>query len=319
MGLTLFQVSPRDIDCSVPWLFWSKGPDKAFLDSVTAWGVLQPVVVCRQVDRYILVSGFKRVQACMELNKEVPIIVITVDNELDRARIYVSLNLDKIDSILDIIVWARFFKSRLTATEFTSFMSEEVDHSIKGLSLAGLQDWLDLPPDWDKLLSAGHIHFDLASYLNRLTVQDLQALFPFFEKLSWSRNKARNLLTWLFETGRAKERPVSDLVTDLGLFEILAQDLSPKDCQQRILDKVRAWRYPCLKKLEDEFFGLQKKIQPMKYWRLFPEQHFETNGLYLRSLVRDRSETYKALAELQEVVREERLKALWDWQEKRLG
>lgn len=315
----MIKVDPKDIDCNVPWLFWSKELDKIFLESVATWGVLQPVVVSVQGDRYILVSGLKRVQACKELNKEVPVHIVSADNEIDRARIYITLNLTGIKSILDIVICARFFQSRLSEQEFSRFLSKEMAECMSRRCLSGLLDWLSLSPYWDKLLSAGHIHFEFASYLARLTEQDLGIMYPLFDKLSWSKNKAKNLITWLFEISLREDCLLSDLIRDMKLLEILEQDLSPKDCQQRILNKVRCLRYPCLTQLETEFSGLQNDLMPLKYWRLFPEQHFETNGLYLQSLIRDRSDTEQALGELQDLVRRERLQPFWDWQDKRFS
>lgn len=318
-GTELICLSPEDIDCDLPWLFWSQDLDKGFIDSVATWGVLQPVLVTQEQKRYVLISGLKRVQACKELNIEVPAVVTAVEGEIDRARAYLHANVHRIHTLTEWVLCTRFFQSRLEEDVFLQFLHQELQGHIPKRGLFGLKKWLRLPCDWDGLLMAGHVPIELASALEVLSAQEMHAVYPFFAKISWSKNKAKKLVTWLFEIRQREQRSLEDLVLATGVLDVLSQDLSPKDCQQKILTILKAWRYPCLKRLEDEFQALQKDVGSLSHWHISQEENMETHGIWLQTFVHNSLESDEALAELQDLILQGRLEPLLNWQDKRLN
>ena len=310
-------LSAEEIDCSPGWLVCREEPDAGFLSVISKFGVVQPVLITERDGTWMLVCGWKRVQACHSLDLSIPCLPITAD-DLACAEIFLHCKAEELRSGPSALAWARYIFSRLPKQEAEKRCASSLRPLLGTKDWRCLQAWLGLDQEWDQLITQGRVPFELGPVLAGLEQSESRDFLPLFSHSAWSLNKARQVATWLIELAKGEGRSVHDLLKKRGIFDILNRDLSPKDTQQAVIHRVRAARVPALTKLEQEFDRLQEEVTRKTNWRIQPEQHFESNGLRLQTQIRSQADAELALAELQSIVESSDLQRIWSWQERAL-
>jgi len=310
-------LSAEEIDCSPGWLVCREEPDAGFLSVIAKFGVVQPVLITERDGRWMLVCGWKRVQACRSLNLSIPCLPITAD-DLACAEIFLHCKSEELRSGPPALAWARYIFSRLPSQEAEKRCASSLRPLLGSKDWRCLQAWLGLDQDWDQFITQGQVPFELGQVLAALKPNESRDFLPLFSHSAWSVNKARQVATWLIELAQGKGRPVRDLLKELGILDILNRDLSPKDTQLAVIHRVRGARFPSLTKLEQEFDRLQEEVAGKTKWSIQPEQHFESNGLSLQTRIRSQADAEQALAELHSIVESSELQRIWAWQERAL-
>ncbi len=308
-------LDPAEIDCSQPWLFWPREPDELLIHSLQELGQLTPVLVRPGTARYELVTGYTRVQALSLLGRQVQALQVQGD-QVRLGLIYMQANSGRSLQEQDLIQACRYFQFRVAEGILQDLLRTWLLPWIERRTWPLILTWLQLPSAWDQALACNGLPLEMGSRLLRLKPADWKELLPIFCKLSWSGNKARNLLDWLWEASGLTGQSTAEIVEELQLREVLEQGLSPKDAQEQILARVRKKRYPWLERLQEEFEALSRQLQG-KYWRLSPEKNFETDCLYLQGKLRDVHELQAALEELQEMAVKQAWSELKQWQRNR--
>jgi ParB family chromosome partitioning protein len=312
---TIEAIDPELIDCSGAWILWPQEPDRAFIRSMQAVGQLEPILVCPGHERWQLVSGYTRVQACRTL--QVPVVALhsRFEDVLTRGVAYIQLNRTRQVDHGGLVKGMRFFQEHVPGKGFRSTVETELGFLASPRELQALVAWSELETSWDRHLDLGRCPLELSLLLGPMEPGDRAALEPLFEPLAWSRNKARNLVTWLREAAVMHGATVVELIDKTGLLSRAASEASPRDRQEAIMARVRTLRYPVLTKLEREFDVLAKGIRRRSAWKIKPEQHFEANGFILEAKAKRREDLCKLVAELQALVEEDAFRPVFDWQE----
>ncbi|MFW6415184.1 MAG: ParB N-terminal domain-containing protein [Thermodesulfobacteriota bacterium] len=284
-GDGIVSVSARCIDYSGAWLFWPLEPTEHLIRSIKEFGQLEPVLLEEQQDGYSLVSGFKRLRACQQLERSVLGLVICC-SELEKGEIYLHSNVQGSPEPASMVLPARFFQERCHPEEWKKIVYRTIEPFLSGKNLRLLQKWMYLDSYWDGYLLSGHISLDTAPWLAEFGERGLKAVEPFLQCTYWSRNNAVSLVKWIYEVCKSRDICVQDLLEECRAGRYLDRDLSPKDRQKRILEVLRAHRYPNLYSLEQDFSRLQKETSRETGWKLIPDQNFETDRIYLQRELR---------------------------------
>ncbi len=305
------------IDCSPGWLVSGQEPDSGFVATIAKFGVVQPVLVTERDSAWLLVCGWKRIQACRSLGLPIPCLPIIAD-DLACAEIYLHCNAQQLRNGPTALAWARYIFSRLPREKAEEFCVSSLQPLLGTKNWRCLQSWMGLDGDWDELIARGQVPFELGPALAALEPRESRELLPLFWHSAWSLNKARQVVTWIAELGKKRGQSIQDLLRETGILDILNRDLSPKDAQQAVVHQIRWARFPVLSRLEQEFARLQKEVAGKTAWRLQPQQHFETNGLILQTSIRSQAEAEQVLTELESIVHSSALDRIWSWQEREL-
>ena len=291
----------ESINCNGSWLFWAEEPDELFLGSISKWGQLQPVLVTKSEkyhESYTLIAGYKRVRALKNFNQPVLIQEIAPLSEQDKGLVYLSSNLTHDLNPQKQIKALRFFHSfDYPMEELYQFLNIP----IKSKQYTLWQNWLKLPQKWDQLLIMGHVPLNAASILSRFEQEDLEIIFPFLARVSWSRNNALHFLTWLWESGQMQGTSVRELIIKNNLTDLLARDLSPRDMVKKLVSAAWKIRYPALSQLKQT---LDKRCQELcagTKWRVEHKDNFENFSLELTIKVNSREELLNGLKDLQQI------------------
>jgi len=305
----LLRCKATDIDASGNWLFWSASPSPALRRSLECHGQLVPVLVDASGERPTLVAGAARVAALTELGREVLCLDIGALDERARGLAYVQSNAGRELTDGQVVAAMRYFES-LSGVDLAPVL-ESLGLEPRSKRLRLLRSWLTLPGHWDLLLDTGAVPLACADLLEAFSPGDLKVLEPLFATLSWSRGNAVNVLTWIREVCVRDGIPAAKVLGSLGLQEILAAGLSPKDAMNRITQEARLLRYPRLSAMERDFTETARKFSTGTRWRLVQPDLFESNGVELSVRLTSPAELRSASAELTRIAAREELADLF--------
>jgi ParB family chromosome partitioning protein len=298
---TVMQINADRFDMGSPSLFWPRTFDDRLLYSLKKNGQFVPVLATFDGDRPCLLAGQRRVKALGELGLPVLTLIRKDDSPLQRGIVFLESNSNQHLDDGAMISALRYFS---TCTENLSPIARLLGVSLHSRQWNLLADWLNLPESWDNLLLNGHVPLVLAKMLTRFTLEDLRVLQEYFMDMSWSRNNAVHFVTWIWEVSRVKECSPATLMNELDFKAICALDLSPKDSMTRILDTLRAARYPRLCRQEREFRKRSQDVVAGSGWRLVQPDQFETCGVEFTARVSSPQEFDERVHELADIARD---------------
>ncbi|MFO7817852.1 MAG: ParB N-terminal domain-containing protein [Desulfovibrionales bacterium] len=288
-------LTPADIDCSGEWILWPRQPDQRLKNSIDFAGQLQPVIVRSNEQKTQLVTGYKRVMALREKNRSVAALEISIDKQ-DCALIYAQSNMRETPAPGEMAVALRYYSRD---SRRRGLMLETLGVRPESRESRDLHAWLNIEKKWDALLTDGHVPLRSAQILEKMNSADRDALFPFFENLSWSANNACKLLSWAYETARRHQISPEKLVRDNDLQALLAENLSPKDAMSLILKKMHALHSPAVAAFIQKKNDLCREIAAGTRWRAEHGANLESNELHFSSRAGSGAELQELCSELQ--------------------
>ncbi len=268
-------LSPHQIECSAPWLFFKREPSK-----LTYWcienKIQPPVGVCRndEGESFFLLWGYDIVEGCKRLGREVTCYVMEL-SLWERAVVHLKAEGHLGREPSDFIYCIRFFLDRGRKDKIESILAPFLSRR----EIEFLLKWGHLPSSWDVLLQTKHLSLDCIDILKKFKADELEEIYPLFELLSWGRNKAMELLDGLLEISRRGNVSLSDVCRELK--EICFRDLSPADKISRILEKIRNIRSPYLFRFERRLWDRLSQMRLNKGWTWNISPGFETDNLSL--------------------------------------
>ncbi len=305
-------VETIDATCFImesPSLFWPRTFDDRLLGSLERNGQLVPVLATSEGKNPCLLAGQRRVRALAALGRPVQTLFFGPLSPLEKGIIYLESNANESMNHGAQIRALRYFAT--CVGELTDIAS------LLGLSPYSrqwqvLMDWLALPRYWDDLLVMGHVPLILAPLLLRFSPEDLDGLRVLFQNLSWSRNNAVHLVTWIWETSRREGCTPLALMEALELTAMMGLDLSPKDTMTRMVEAVRWARYPRLCRQERSLRKRSRDVVAGSRWRLEQPDHFETRSVELSTRITSRKELEERVKELRQIA-QDRVWSDWGW------
>lgn len=306
---TMLRCAVSDIEVGGSWLFWSAPPSPSLRRSLKNHGQLMPVLVDAGGARPVLVAGAARVAALAELGREILCLDLGTLSDEARGLAYVRSNAGAELTDGQLVLAMRYFNA-LPDVDMAAVL-EALDLEARSKRLRLIRSWLTLPTRWDEFLGTGAAPLACADVLEAFAPSDLAALEALFATLSWSRGNAVNVLTWIREICARDGVCVQGVLDGVGLREILAVGLSPKDAMTRILHEARLRRYPVLSDMERDFAETARRISAGTRWRVVQPDVFESNAVELSVRLTSPEGFRAASAELARIASREDLDGLF--------
>jgi len=246
--------------------------------SIRRIGLLSPVVVKKEPDNLVVVSGFRRLESCCRQGwTRIPCHILPDDvSKIVCAEIAITENLTQ--RPLNVVEQARCLQL-LSATGCDRPQALAVAQSL-GLSLnhayaAKLRTVHTCSEAVQDGIVQGKLSLPIVVLLAELPREDANALASVFIGLPMGLNKQREILHHLKEIAARDDIPIMGLFEEEGLKNILARDdLDGNRKVHQIRSYLKKRRYPHLADVEERFdncyrqldLGAGVKIQPPPFF-----------------------------------------------------
>lgn len=273
--------------------------------SIRRFGLRTPPLVTPAGAGFIMVSGFRRVNACRELGWEsIPARVLPTASAYECALRAIAEN--SLERPLNLIETSR----ALNLLERTALGGRipDLDASALGLpthpEVTGrLKRLCRLPIDVQDGVLEDAISFAMACELGRLE-EDLGIAFAgLFRRLKPSLNKQREIVSLVSEIAGRENVDPRQVMAECGL----TQAMSPSDPDRNqqihgIRRQLRLRRFPVLAAAEHNFFALRQRLKLGAALQLAPPRDFEGTVFTLTLSFQGVEEVARLRAKLDELI-----------------
>ncbi len=284
-------------------------------DSLDRLGLLNPPTVLPENDRYVVVSGFKRIQAARDLGWEKIACKILPSDASPRLCARIAIADNSMQRRLDIVETSRalaLLKARFDPTE----VPEEALH----LGLPANQGRIDeieplcrlSPRIIDGMLSDS-IAAPVAMELSKSTEKEADAFADLFLASNCSLNKQREILRMVKEISRRDDRPIGDVLSDDDLRNIVRNPEADKNRKTReIRSFLRKIRYPHIAEAEKTFAENIERLRLDPGAKLLPPQDFEGSTYCFTLFFKNAEELLERSEKLRRIATSPELKKIVD-------
>jgi ParB family chromosome partitioning protein len=249
--------------------------------SIKEVGLLNPPLVTLRERRYILVSGWKRVTACLSLSlSPIPVLVVQGKSELEAflQAFYENLAIREFTLLEKAEIIARLKK-------FGEDEKRIVRHYLPLLDIPPTLSHLDshlafsrFEPGLKKFIYKKNLSFSLVKLFSEFSISERKGFRPLVSPLS--QNKMTELLESLMEISKRDELPVRKILGSKEVKEILdSRRLFPLQKADKVRLVLRKKRYPNLSSWEESFDALRKEMRWPREITLSPTPYFEEKKL----------------------------------------
>ena len=255
------------------------------IKSIRHVGLINPPVLLRKQDRYIIVAGFRRIAAMQKLNcRHIPVKVMPAESlPLECIRIAITDNISQ--RKLDLLEISR----ALALLDECMEDRERLYAEAQNLGLPGNHHLIE------KIIGICRLpHLTQAGiYQNRISLNmavELQGFDSFtgnlltrvFMELKLNQNKQREICSHLKEIAHREKRSTQEILLSEGIPEVLAdKDLDNLQKTRAVRLNLRRRRFPNLSLSEESFQRNLRKLNLGSRISLLPPEYFEGTSLKL--------------------------------------
>jgi len=277
------------------------------IHSLKEIGLIHPPLVNFRDQRFILVSGWKRVLACLELSLS-PIEVLLTEEE-DELQLFL-----------------RAFYENLVTREFSLVEKSEILHKLLRfgekkqkiisqylplLNIPSATAYLDLflaisqfEPELKKSIHEKNMPLASVQLLAEFIPEERRLILPLL--LPLGQNKQKEILEDLQEISRKNDIPVKEILVTAEIQEILdSPKLSSLQKSERLRIALRKKKYPCYSSWKDSFDAFLRKVRWPKEIPIKPSPFFEDDTISVTLHFKNEEEFRANLSKLQEIASQE--------------
>lgn len=262
--------------------------DSLLVNSVRQLGVISPPVLTAGPDGFRIVSGFRRILACIKSDGQTlsARLIPPSSSFLKCAEIAIAEN--RCHRPLNIIEQARSSRLLLSQDLSESALAETARRA--GLD-GNLEHWTllaglcDMPAVVQQGILSGNIGLQMAKDLAKLPQPFTEELARLFSGLGLSLNRQRDLVKWLREIGAREDRLPIDVLKEPAVLQLLADsDLDRHRKVRALMHYLKRRRYPSITAAEEQFNDRLRRIKLPDHFSLTPPKGFEgdTYSLQIR-------------------------------------
>ena len=315
MKMKLLDVSINDINLKDERFRFSYHFDLAkLIFSIKKIGLIYPpVFVERGESAYVLVSGWKRVYACLDLSlTHIPAYLL--DEQDDYRAFLICLYENWSFRNFNILEKAEILH------KLNGFIGDEkkiVKQFFSFLDIPANLSYFDnylkialLDPAWKKIIYEKKLPLASANLLTEFSPEDKEALFPFI--LPMNVNKLKQFCEDLYDLSKKTgDSPKAILSAQEILSVTQSENLSSLQKAERVRSLVRAKRYPSLSSWEKSFGTSLKKANLSKEVAFDSASFFEDGEFSVILSLKDKQTFRKRLSKLQDLLSDEDLFSLF--------
>jgi len=271
--------------------------------SLKETGLLHPPLVVFRSERFILVSGWKRILACAELSlSPIPVLITEEKDDLKTFLMAFYENLATREfSLLE--------KAEIL-TRLKRFGEDEkriIRHYLPLLDIPATLLYLDtylafsqFEPEVKKAIHEKNMSFSSVKPLVEFSSRERKQLLPLL--LPLGQNKRRELLEDILEVSRKSDTAVHKILLSPEIKAVQeSETLTPLQKADSIRLLSRKKRYPAFSSLQDSFESLLRKIDWPEEIAISPSPFFEEEDFTVRFTFKSEEQLKAGLLKLEEL------------------
>jgi ParB family transcriptional regulator, chromosome partitioning protein len=282
--------------------------------SLQRLGLLAAPLLLPRDRGYILVSGFRRVDACRRLGwGAIPARVLEAPATMYACALK-SVGENSLERPLNLIETSRAL--RLLDRHAPGGNLPPEDASALGLPThaglaARLKTLCRMPAEVQDAVLDETLSFAMAYEIGQMEAGLAVAFARLFRRLKTGLNKQREIVTLVSEIARREGIDSRTVLSDPGLLRVQdAEDLDRSQKTQSIRRLLRRRRFPTLTTAEDRFHALHRRLELGANLQLSPPRDFEGTRYTLTLSFEHVEEVDRLRAQLDALVRRPDFKAL---------
>jgi ParB family chromosome partitioning protein len=247
--------------------------------SIKKIGLLNPPLLLENNSEYLIVCGFRRIEACRGLGwSQVEARILDPGTqEADCARIAVADNtlqrpLNLIEQSRSLVLISGFIKDDVILAQELSLLGLPENQSV----IKKIEKICHLSRPIQRAILSDTISLAMALELGKLTPDVGAGFVELFENLKLSLNKQREIVTFVQEIALREEIAVLEVINDDRLQAILEQkDFDKNQKTRKIRSYLKQRRFPAITSAARAFEKLIKELGLPGGIKLIPPANFE--------------------------------------------
>lgn len=248
--------------------------------SINALGVLNPPTVRAKLDRYTIVSGFARVQACQKLGiHKIDARIVSPQESMKTLAQYAVMD-NAFQRELNMVEQARAVNLLLdvcTGTDELVTVAQRTGLPINQKMVKKLIAVNQMPRGLHNGLRSGAIALPIALQLNRLYGhKDMDEISRLLIALNLSLNRQRELLEWVMSITKRDKITAEQLLNEETVQKILGDpELDRRQKVTQIWQHFKLRRSPVISNFVSNYNDHLEKLKIKKGARLVAPPNFE--------------------------------------------
>jgi len=286
------------------------------MDSIHHVGMLNLPLLVKKETGYKIVSGFRRIEACRQLNlDDVEVRILKSDTKRLECVTY-AITDNSLQRPLNLIEQSRsinllypFFNDIRILGKELSAMGLPANPSI----VKKIKELCYLPESVQNGILSNTISLAMALELGKLEREVGEGFAKLFETLKLSLNKQKEILTLVKEISLREDIPILKVIKTDRVQQILTNenlDRNQKIRKVRIYLKQR--RFPVITAAENEFKNQLKKLELGSGTKLIPPDNFEGSTYTLKLFFRNLNELKDRHASIDKLINTPFLRKILD-------
>ena len=283
-------------------------------DAVRESGLLSPPVVVERGRRFIVLSGWKRMEAVRRLDIErIPVFILKEKSDAAafEVPVFENLTIREYKSIEKAEIIAKFKKMGVNVQ----------DLSRKYLTLLSLPPWLEIIEDCMKIHSFSprlkqtaykqNYSFPVLRTLIYFKSAEREAMIPVLKGLS--KNSRMEVLENSRDIMGRDTCDLFQIFDEINISKILeSKSLSDPQKSEKVRQRLREKRYPSLTSRRERFQKALKALNLPENFTILTHKNFEAEGFRLQMHCRSSQELKKNLEEMKKLAGEKGMTILFD-------
>lgn len=272
-------------------------------NSLQEVGLINPPLVTVRKGRFILVAGWKRVLACLELSfPSIPVEVSEGEDDLQNFLIAIHEN--------------------LSTRDFSLVEKAEIIHKLKNFGVKTnqlIRDYLPLldiaptafsyekylalarfEPELKEVIDKKNIPFSVLQILSEFKLQARRLVLPLLTALG--QNKQKEILEDLQEVSLREQIAAEEILKTPEILEIQnSEKLSPLQKADKVRSLLRKRRYPSFSSWKESFDSSLRKMRWPKEIALKHSPFFEDENISVSFSFKNKKEFEESILKLKEM------------------
>jgi len=312
----LCRIDIKDIDLNDFWYKISLSSDNIeFLaKSIEETGLINPPLVRLLNDRYIIVSGFQRIKACIFNNKNtISVCKIISGNDYQYlVNAITALSFQRQLTHAELIICIQRLNKFLDEKSIADKSAALFNTKLNAKFIKNLSDIANLPDPALKLIEQGNISLKTARKLLLLKKEIIKALLKIFSNIKASNNKQLEIIQYIIEISKRDSINPEVFCQNQKIQKVIFDhDKEPLLKTRLLREYLYDLRFPALSQTREI---TQNKINHLKLGnkiKLVPPDNFESMNYSLSFTAKSYKEFKKNTQTLNSVLESSQLKEIF--------